>query len=145
MSSHVPKVSQKDARYREFEFLPGQCQFCRYFLPQEQRCRVVDGPIRPDFVSDLFQGREASFRDHQYQVKNFGDFIRGMEKTQPYQHIVVGGFNTPEGYVVIIKDTMKPKPHVFSLSQEFHILHTSQEHHWTQEEVDRIEEAGRES
>ena len=58
-------------------------------------------------------------------------------------HIVQRGFLTPEGPIVIIRDTMKPKPHVFSLSKAFHLEHTGGgEHGWTQKEVDRIISAG---
>ena len=66
-----------------------------------------------------------------------------MIAEQPYQHKVIDGFDSPEGWLIIIQDTMKPKPHIFSLPSKFHIMHTSREHHGTQDEVNRLIKAGK--
>ena len=94
-------------------------------------------------VCDAYQGEEGKFPSYKVAEKDFGTFIDGMVKTQPYQHIVDRGIKSPVGWLVIIKDTMKPKPHIFSLNAEFHIGHTSREHGWTQDEVNKIIKAGK--
>ncbi len=58
-------------------------------------------------------------------------------------HRVIGGIDTPVGPLLLIKDTMRPKAHHFSLDMVFSIEHTSREHFWTQSEADKIIKAGR--
>jgi len=123
---------------------PGErCGFCQYF-EKPTVCTIIVGPVSKDLVCDWIQSREVSPAAPLYKVKK-NDWIAfglGMVKEQPYQHIVRDVANTPEGQLVMIEDTSKP-PHRFSLTREFHIGHTSLEHHWTQKEVDDLVAVGK--
>lgn len=136
------KVNPKSVNLRWQDFLTASCELCRYYS-SSNTCQVVEGEILFSQVCDLYQGRE-NLKDTLYVVKeeDMESFIDGMVKTQPYQHKVLGGFFTPVGWLISIEDTMKPKSHRFSISAEFHVVHTSREHSWTQEEVDKIIDSG---
>ena len=138
----APKLENEILNLREKDFPKGRCGLCRYFV-EPNICKILEGPVAAELVCDGFQGIEEGFPPYEVRDEDWLDFVNGMVKEQPYQHIVVAGHLTPEGPIVIIKDTIKPKPHIFSLSKDFHIGHTSTEHHWTQEDVDGFIEAGR--
>lgn len=133
------KVSKSKLNYREADFPTGECEYCRYFL--NEKCKVVEGDIDEEFVCDAWQGKE-NVKRYKIPSDKIEAFGKGMKKLQPYQHKVIDMIETPVGWLMIIEDTMKPKPHRFSLTAQFSIDHTSREHHWTQEEVDNIISAG---
>lgn len=114
-----------------------RCSFCRFFIDPES-CKIVEGPISSDLVCDWIQSRDTDAPQYSVTDEDFIAFGLGMIDQQPYQHVVRDVANTPEGPMVMIEDTVKPRPHRFSLSKEFHVEHTSFEHHWTQEEVDKL-------
>ena len=119
-----------------------RCKSCIFFS-EPDGCKIIEGPVGADLVCDWIQSRgvEDAF---QYKVSD-SDWLAfglGMIEEQPYQHIVKDAALTPEGPMVLIADTSKP-PHLFSLTKEFHISHTSLEHHWTQAEVDRLISIGK--
>ena len=118
----------------------GECVFFR--LPNI--CTIVEGPVRRDQLCDWIQSR-GKVKRPQYTVRDedWVAFVKAMVEEQPYQHIVMDGALTPAGPLVMIKDTVKPEPHFFSLTKEFHVSHTTLEHHWTQEEVDLLIRIGR--
>lgn len=122
---------------------PGErCSLCQYFVAPDG-CKIVRGPVSADLVCDWIQSRETEGVPlYEVSDEDWEAFGRGMIEKQPYQHIVRDAALTPEGPVVMIKDTAKP-PHRFSLTKDFHIEHTSLEHHWTQKEVDALIQAGR--
>jgi len=120
-----------------------RCSKCRFFK-SPTICTIIKGPVAGDLICDWIQSREVS-NVPKYKVKD-GDWLafgRGMINKQPYQHIVKDIALTPTGPLVMIEDTAKP-PHRFSLTKEFHIEHTSLEHHWTQAEVDNLITIGKE-
>ena len=133
----IPKLSNEILNLREKDFPDGRCGLCRYFVGPTT-CKIIEGPVAAEQVCDGFQGVEEDFPPYEVQDEDWLKFVKGMIKEQPYQHIVIGGHLTPEGPIVIIRDTFKPKPHIFSLTKDFHIGHTTREHHWTQEEVDGL-------
>lgn len=141
MSEQIEKLSNDAVNLRSKDFSEGKCGNCRYFV-EPNTCKIVVGPVAAEQVCDAFQGAAEAVPPYEVQDKDWVAFVNGMVKNQPYQHIVMSGHLTPEGPIVIIKDTMKPKPHIFSLSKKFHIAHTTNEHHWTQDEVDQLIEAG---
>jgi len=135
------KIPEGEVNLRPKDFPTMKCSVCRYFVADVEpnvACKIVTR-AEPELVCDAYQG---ATREATYEVKDedWLAFVNGMVQEQPYQHIVLRGFLTPEGPIVVIRDTMKPKPHVFSLSKAFHLEHTGGggEHGWTQEEVDRI-------
>jgi len=136
----VEKVAKPDLNYRKADFPTGKCGVCKYFI-KTGACKVVEGDIKAEDVCNAIQ-RPNNKPTYKLPKGKEGAFGRGMVKEQPYQHIVDQMLNTPMGYLVIIKDTMKPKPHYFSLPIKFHIAHTSAEHHWTQKEVDNLIKIG---
>ena len=75
-------------------------------------------------VCDGFQGDDKKFIQYKLADEDVEAFGKGMLRRQPYQHKVIKTINTPEGWLVIIRDTVKPNPHYFSLDIEFHKLHT---------------------
>lgn len=120
----------------------GECVFYR----KPDYCRIVEGPVAGDQVCNWIQGRTGDKKDEEkrmYTVDDVRAFVWGMMVRQPYQHKVVDVEMTPEGWLILIEDTADP-PHYFSLSLDFHVEHTSLEHHWTQEEVDSITRTGKE-
>lgn len=129
----VEKIDKSRVKYRKKDFKTAECEYCRYYLDKE--CKVVADEIDPEWVCNAWQGEEDVAN---YKVSDMGSFIKGMILKQPYQHKVLDGFNSPVGWLLIIQDTMKPKPHVFSLDLDFHMVHTSREHHWTQGEVNKL-------
>lgn len=131
----APKLENEILNLRDKDFPKGRCGLCRYFV-EPNVCKILEGPVAAELVCDGFQGIEEGFPPYEVRDEDWLDFVNGMVKEQPYQHIVVAGHLTQAGPIVIIKDTIKPKPHIFSLSKKFHIGHTSTEHHWTQEDVD---------
>ena len=138
------KLDNKRANLRSaLKDNPGErCKLCQYFQ-KPTACAVVVGPVSEDQVCDWIQSREVEGApSYQVDDKDWLSFVAGMEKDQPYQHKVIDGALTPEGPLVLIEDTAEP-PHRFSLSKEFHIGHTSLEHHWTQAEVDRLVAVGK--
>lgn len=121
-----------------------RCRFCKFFNAPDQ-CEIVEGPVGPDLVCDWIQSRDVKGAPkYKMRPEDWSAFVRGMIEEQPYSHIVRDGANTPAGFLVLIEDTAK-EPHRFSLSTEFHLDHTSLEHHWTQAEVDRLISIGKRS
>lgn len=135
----APKLTNERAKLRDAD--PNnkgeRCGFCVFFN-KPSVCKIVEGPVTADLVCDWIQSRgfEGAL---QYSVDDadWEAFVKGMIQDQPYQHIVKDGAMTPAGPMVLIEDTSE-KPHRFSLTKEFHIGHTSFEHHWTQKEVDDL-------
>ena len=140
----VPKLTNERARLRVAspEFPGEACGFCQYFEGPET-CEIVDGPVAVNLLCDWIQSREVEGAI-QYEVadEDWVAFVAGMVENQPYQHIVKDGAITPAGPLVMIEDTSDP-PHYFSLSKDFHVDHTTLEHHWSQETVDDLIEVGR--
>ena len=131
-----------------------RCGSCIFFTSPEG-CKIIQGlkdeenPMRitEDLVCDWIQSRgndEAQMNPYMVNDRDWEAFGRGMVKKQPYQHIVRDAAITPEGPLVMIEDTAEPNTHKFSLGKDFHIGHTTLEHHWTQEEVDELIRIGKE-
>ena len=135
----MPKIKNSTLNLRKHDFETGECEYCRYF-EELFDCKVIVGPVSRTLVCDAFQGGDNYKK---FTVKDIRAFGKGMKKTQPYQHKVIGILETPVGWLMIIEDTMKP-PHRFSLDMPFSIEHLSREHHWTQKEVDKLIRIGRE-
>ena len=138
-----PKLTEQRAKLRDAvkDNATERCSFCRFFEGPDG-CSIVER-AGADLVCNWIQSRETKAGKYNVSDADWEPFVKGMVKLQPYQHIVVDGANTPEGQMVLIKDTMKPKPHFFSLTRDFHIEHTSLEHHWTQAEVDKLIQKGK--
>lgn len=145
-------VPPERVRLRDSEFSTGQCQFCRYFNSEDTSeggdgmCAILATGVRVDQVCDAIQGDEERFKEVAFTVAD-DDMIafgKGQHYLQPYMHIVMGAIDTPTGPLLLLRDTMIPKPHFFSLNMAFSIIHTGREHHWTQEEVDKIIQVGKE-
>ena len=120
------------------------CGSCTFFR-KPNVCQIVEGPVTDDQVCNWIQGRTGNKDDEEarkYSLDDVRSFVWGMMKEQPYQHKVVDVEFTPVGWLILIEDTADP-PHYFSLSLNFHVEHTSLEHHWTQEEVDAITRIGK--
>ena len=137
----IPKVENSVLRLREHDFETGECEYCRYF-EAPVNCKILVGLVNSEKVCDAFQGGK-NFRKFHIGKEDIKAFGMGMKRTQPYKHIVLGILETPVGWLMILRDTMKPKPHRFSLDMPFSIEHLSREHHWTQKEVDRLIRIGR--
>ena len=137
----IPKVSKSKVKYRVKDFDTAKCGVCRYF--KDKLCDVVEGDIDPEFVCNAVNMKDRTTVLYDVKPKDREAFIKGMVKDQPYQHNVIDGINTPKGWLLIIKDTMKPKPHIFSIDFDFSRIHTSREHGWTQGEVDRLIKSGK--
>jgi len=144
LSSPGPKLSNERANLRDADAgnLGERCGFCQYFKGPNQ-CQIVHGPVATDLVCDWIQSRDTNAPLYRVDDQDWLAFGRGMVETQPYQHMVRDAALTPVGPLVLIEDTAQPRPHRFSLNRDFHIGHTSLEHHWTQAEVDSIIGIGR--
>lgn len=138
----ILEVSKTEVHYRERDFDTAECEYCRYFGKNEI-CKVLTIKVGKDWVCDAYQGAPGKFKSYKVKASDIPAFAKGMVVLQPYKHIVVKGLSTPVGFLLIVKDTMKPKPHIFSLDMGFSIEHTSREHHWTQAEVNKIIQAGK--
>ena len=143
----VERIQSDTINLRAKDFPGGKCSNCRYWVADQaenrgRACKIVT-EAAAELVCDAFQGAAEAVPPYEVRDEDWLAFVEGMVKDQPYQHVVLGGFLTPEGPIVIIKDTMKPEAHTFSLSKDFHIAHTTNEHHWTQEEVDRTIAVGK--
>lgn len=143
----VERIQSDTVNLRAKDFPGGKCSNCRYWVANQgenrgRACKIVT-EAAPELVCDAFQGAPEAVPPYEVRDEDWVEFVEGMVKDQPYQHIVLGGFLTPEGPIVIIKDTMEPEAHTFSLSKDFHIAHTTNEHHWTQAEVDKLIAAGK--
>ena len=128
-------------RLRNHQFETGECEYCRYFTFTSE-CAVLEQEVDSEQVCDAWQGDEKKYIPFEIDESDIPSFAKGMRKTQPYKHIVIGGHKTPVGFLIIIEDTMKPRPHRFSLDMDFSSTHLGREHHWTQKEVDRIIKLG---
>ena len=144
ISEQVEKLTNERSNLRPAdERNPGErCGFCQYFEDPDV-CKIVEGPVTKDLLCDWIQSREVDAPSYEINDEDWEAFGRGMIKEQPCQHIVKDVAITPEGPLVMIEDTAKPDLHRFSLTKAFHVGHTTFEHHWTQEEVDRLIEIGR--
>lgn len=122
---------------------PGEaCGFCKFF-GEPTSCAIVQGPVAADLVCDWIQSRDVDDAiKYEIADEDWLAFVAGMVEQQPYQHIVQDGALTPEGPLVMIEDTAEPK-HRFSLSKTFHVDHTTLEHHWSQDTVDKLVAVGR--
>ena len=137
----MPKIRNSTLNLRRHDFETGECEYCRYFQSPTD-CKVIVGPVSKEKVCDAFQGGR-NFKEFEIEDDDIKAFGNGIKKMQPYQHKVIGILEAPVGWLMIIQDTMKPKPHRFSLDMPFSIEHLSREHHWTQKEVDRLIRIGR--
>lgn len=129
-------------RLRNHQFETGECEYCRYFTFTSE-CAVLEREVEAEQVCDAFQGDEKKYKENAFVISDVTNFARGMKKMQPYKHIVLGGYKTPVGFLIIIEDAMRPKPHRFSLDMDFSSEHLAREHHWTQKEVDRVIRLGK--
>ncbi len=149
------KINNKRANLRTAESVIGsdgivqnrklfeRCDKCTFFNKPDN-CRIVEGPVQPDQICNWIQGRTGKDDDDKkYTIDDVQAFVWGMMKKQPYQHKVMDVQLTSAGWLILIEDTADP-PHYFSLSLDFHVEHTSLEHHWTQEEVDALTRTGKE-
>lgn len=94
-------------------------------------------------MCDAYQGANTKYKSFRVAEKDLPAFARGMVKMQPYKHIVMKGLDTPVGYLLIIRDTMKPKPHTFSIDMDFSNEHLAREHNWRQKEINTLIKRGR--
>ncbi len=134
-------VKPADVRLRQHEFETAKCSFCRYF--KNPFCQVLAIDVDKEQVCDAYQGDEKKFKLYKVSKKDIIAFSKGMAKLQPYKHFVIKGINTPVGPLLLIRDSMLPKPHYFSLDMGFSVEHTSREHHWMQSEVDNLIKVGK--
>ena len=132
-------------RLRNHQFETGRCEYCRYW--RSGYCQVLELVVDEAQVCDAFQADENVYKQYAFDIAeaDVAAFAAGMKKMQPYEHKVLRGVDTPVGYLLIIEDTMKPKPHRFSLDMDFSSEHMAREHHWTQAEVDKIIRLGKKS
>lgn len=137
----MPAIHPSRVRLRKHQFETAECGYCRYF--DDGFCKVLEREVDEEQVCDAYQGDEKKYKLYEIADKDVMAFARGMRRLQPYKHIVMGGLDTPVGPLILIRDTMSPRPHYFSLDMEFSVEHTSREHHWTDSEVNRIIRAGR--
>lgn len=142
VSEQAEKLTNERANLREAnpDNPTERCKFCKYFS-EPTTCQIIDGPVAADQVCDWVFSRETDAGLYKIEDENWLAFVQGMIDKQPYQHIVRDGAITPAGPLVMIEDTADP-PHRFSLDKEFHVKHTSLEHHWTQAEVDALIDVG---
>lgn len=140
-AAQAEMASASDVRLRGHDFDTAECEYCRYYTVAG-RCRVLAQAVEPEQVCDAYQGAQTKFKRYHVPTKDMMAFAKGMEREQPYKHFVVKGISTPVGPLLIIRDSMKPRPHTFSLDMPFSVEHTSREHHWTQAEVDRLIRTG---
>lgn len=132
-------VKPFEVKLRKYDFDTASCEICRYY--KEDFCEVLEIIVNDEQVCDAYQGDEKKFKP--YEVEDAMAFAKGMKIVQPYKHVVIKGIDTPVGVLLIIEDTMRPKPHRFSLDMKFSIEHTSKEHHWTQKEVNTLIRIGK--
>lgn len=138
-----PKLTNERARLGGADSMNEgeRCRFCSFFVFPFS-CRIIEGPVSSNAICDWIQSRDVDAPKYEVSDEDWIDFGLGMMCKQPYQHIVKDVAITPEGPLVMIEDTAE-RPHRFSLTKEFHIEHTSLEHHWTQEEVNFLINVGR--
>ena len=129
-------------RLRNHQFETGECEYCRYFTFTSE-CAVLEQEVDAEQVCDAWQGDEKEYIKFEIDEADIPSFAKGMKRVQPYKHIVIGGHKTPVGFLLIIEDTMEPRPHRFSLDMDFSSAHLGREHHWTQKEVERIIKLGK--
>lgn len=137
----MPNVSPRKVRLRGHDFVTAMCRLCRYY--DDDFCKVLEEDVLDEQVCDAYQGAEKKYKPYHVVPEDIMAFAKGMRRLQPYKHIVVGGLDTPIGPLLLIKDTMRPKAHHFSLDMDFSVEHTSREHAWQQSEVNRIIKAGK--
>lgn len=138
----MPKITPTQVRLRQHNFETAECAYCRYFTSVSE-CKVLEIEVDSEEVCDAYQGSQAKFKPYKVADKDVMAFAKGMQRLQPYKHFVMKGLDTPVGPLLIIRDSMKPRPHFFSLDMKFSVEHTSREHHWTNTEVNRIIRVGR--
>ena len=137
----MPDVSPRKVRLRGHDFETMECEYCRYFQ-KTGFCKILETWVKETQVCDAYQGSEQ-FKGPIFEVDDPQAFGRGLNRLQPYKHIVKGGIDTPVGYLLMIKDTMRPKAHHFSLDMKFSNAHLSREHGWVSSEINRIIKAGK--
>jgi len=139
----ISKLTNERSKLRpaRSDNLTERCGFCKYFN-KPTTCQIVEGPVAADQVCDWIFSRETDAGLYNISDEDWIAFGKGMINKQPYQHIVKDVEITPAGPLVMIEDTSDPK-HRFSLDKEFHVAHTSLEHHWTQKEVDDLVSVGK--
>ncbi len=137
----MPKVSPRKVRLRDHDFDTAFCEICRYY--DNDFCKVLEIEVEDLQICDAYQGDEKKYKPYTVDPADIMAFAKGLHRLQPYKHLVKGGLDTPVGPLLLIKDTMRPKAHHFSLDMDFSVEHTSREHFWTQSEADRIIKAGR--
>lgn len=135
----MPQVSPRKVRLRAHEFETMECAYCRYL--DGVTCKVLEIRVEEDQVCDAYQGADP-FKGPVFEVSDVQAFGRGLKRLQPYKHLVQGGIDTPVGYLLLIKDTMRPRAHRFSLDMKFSNSHLTKEHGWLQSEVNKIIKAG---
>lgn len=119
------------------------CGECVFFL-KPNVCQIVEGPVQPSQVCDWIQGREGEGddEDKKFDIDDIQAFAWALMKRQAYTHKVINVEFTPVGWLLLIEDGQDP-PHRFSLSWNFTRDHLSLEHHFTQEEADRLVREGK--
>ena len=138
----MAKISKLQVNLRKHYFDTAECEYCRYFT-SSKICKVLEIEVDEEQVCDAYQGAEGKYISFHISESDIPAFARGMKMKQPYKHIVVKGLDTPIGFLIIIRDTMKPKPHTFSIDMDFSNEHLAREHNWTQEEVDSLISRGK--
>ena len=143
LSEQIETLTNERARLREaMENNPTErCKFCAYFQGPST-CKIIEGPVGADLVCDWIFSRGTEAGQYKIADEDWIAFGKGMIGKQPYQHIVRDVAITPAGPLVMIEDTSTPR-HRFSLDKEFHVEHTSVDHHWTQAEVDILVMVGK--
>ncbi len=118
----------------------GEC----VFFSKPNVCRIVEGPVQSDQLCDYIQGREGEEDDEskKFNIDDVRAFGWALMKRQAYTHKVIDVEFTPVGWLLLIEDGQDP-PHRFSLSWNFARDHLSLEHHFTQEEADRLVREGK--
>lgn len=136
-------VTAKQIRLRDFDFETAECEYCKYF--DEDYCKVLDQDVEKTQVCDAYVGDDKKFKEEAFKLKksDYEAFTKGLIRIQPYKHFVTKFIDTPIGSLLLIKDSMRPKPHYFSLDFDFSNTHLAREHHWTQKEVDILVKLGK--
>jgi hypothetical protein len=128
----VPKLSKQIVDYREMDYRTARCGLCKFFNPVAL-CSIVEGEILPEWVCDAYQGGWDVHKS--YEVDDWEAFVSGMVEAQPLQLRVRGGFITPLGRIIMLEDSMQPRPHRYSMYDGDFMVYTSQHNAWTQAEV----------
>lgn len=112
-----------------------RCGSCRYFN-EPTECTIVQGPVRSSLVCDWVDSATVEGVPV-YRVDDFEAFSKGLMKKQPLALKIMDFATTPEGKLLLLKDSADPM-HYYSATLEDFVKQTAIRNHWTQEEVDRF-------